>query len=416
VNTHGSQRGSHSDPVRLPLDAARLAAVYRDTLLQDVIPFWLRHGLDREFGGILTALDRDGSILDTDKSVWFQGRAGWMFATLYNTVEKRREWLEAARSCQEFSRLHCHAESGKMYFTVTRDGKPLRMRRYVFSESFAAISNAAIAKAVGDDASREEAVRAFAAYLRHSFTPGIMPPKCEPTRPTRGIGSLMIGIVTAQELRAHLGDIPVSGRSCTDWIDFCIDAIERFFLKPDLAALLEVVGENGEVLDHFEGRTLNPGHAIEAAWFILHEGKMRGDRRLVGLGLQILDWMWQRGWDDEFGGLFYFRDLKGLPVQEYWHDMKFWWPHNEAVIATLLAWSLTGDEKYARWHRLVHDWSFKHFRDPEFGEWYGYLHRDGSVSVRLKGNMWKGPFHLPRMLCYGMQICQDLTTSTGKNP
>jgi N-acylglucosamine 2-epimerase len=80
--------------------------------------------------------------------------------------------------------------------------------------------------------------------------------------------------------------------------------------------------------------------------------------------------------------------------------MKFWWPHCEAIIATLLAWSLTGDEKYARWHQQVHEWSFRHFADPEFGEWYGYLHRDGRVSAPLKGNMWKGPFHLPRMLWY----------------
>ena len=97
--------------------------------------------------------------------------------------------------------------------------------------------------------------------------------------------------------------------------------------------------------------------------------------------------MWERGWDEEYGGLFYFRDLRGLPVQEYWHDMKFWWPHNEAIIATLLAWKLTGDAKYARWHRLVHDWSFQHFPDPEYGEWYGYLHRDGSVSSASKATV-----------------------------
>jgi N-acylglucosamine 2-epimerase len=255
-------------------------------------------------------------------------------------------------------------------------------------------------------------VKAFSTYLRYSFTPGVMVPKFESTRPTRGIGTHMIGIVTAQELRASLGDIFVSGRSCSEWINFSIDEIERYFLKPDLEVLMEVVGENGEILDHFDGRTLNPGHAIEAAWFIMHEGKLRQDQRLVRLGLQILDWMWKRGWDAEFGGLFYFRDLKGLPVQEYWHDMKFWWPHNEAIIATLLAWSLTGDRKYAQWHQTVHDWSFKHFSDPEFGEWYGYLHRDGSVSVPLKGNMWKGPFHLPRMLWYCMGIC-DSAAKTG---
>ena len=379
---------------------AELAALYRTTLLDDVIPFWRRHGLDREHGGIITSLDRDGKVIDTDKSVWFQGRAAWMFATLYNTVERRAEWLEAARSCIEFSRQHCFAPDGKMYFSVTRDGRPLRMRRYVFSEGFAAIANAAFAKATGEARAADDAMKTFATYLHHSFTSGIMPPKFEPTRPAKGIGAHMIGIVTAQELRTNLGDVQVSGRTCTEWIDASIAEIERDFLKPEHQALMEVVAPDGAIINHAEGCTLNPGHAIECAWFILHEGALRQDRRLIELGATILDWMWSRGWDPEHGGLFYFTDLRGLPVQEYWHDMKFWWPHNEAIIATLLAWKLTGEARFAEMNQLVHDWSFAHFPDPEHGEWFGYLHRDGSVSSRAKGTMWKGPFHLPRMLWF----------------
>jgi N-acylglucosamine 2-epimerase len=385
----------------MTIDRTALAAVYRDALLGDVIPFWLRHGLDREHGGFLTVLDRDGTVVDTDKSIWFQGRGAWMFATLFNTVEKNSEWLDAARSGIEFLRRHAIAPNGKMHFTVTRDGRPLRMRRYVYSESFAAIANAAYARAAGDGRAAEDAVACFARYLKYSFEPGLIPPKVSAeTRPTTGIGPLMIGIATAQELRDSLGDVAVHGRTCTEWIDWCVAAIEHRFLKPEYEVLLEVVGPAGEVVDHADGRTLNPGHALEAAWFIMHEGKVRADHRLVRLGTTILDWMWTRGWDEEYGGVFYFRDLRGLPVQEYWHDMKFWWPHCEAIIATLLAWTLTGEERYARWHRQVHDWSFRHFPDPEFGEWFGYLHRDGRVSVPLKGSLWKGPFHLPRMLWY----------------
>jgi N-acylglucosamine 2-epimerase len=377
-----------------------LATRYRDTLLDDVMPFWLRHGMDREHGGIMTCLDCDGSVLDTDKSIWFQGRAGWMFATLYNTVARREDWLQAAGSCVDFSRRHAFAPDGKMYFSVTRDGHPLRMRRYVFSEAFAAISFAAYAKASGDARAAEDAAKCFETFLRYSFTPGVMQPKFEPTRPTKGLAPLMIGIVTAQELRTNLGDISISGRTCSEWIGDWIAVIERDFFKPDHGALMECVAPDGGSIDHHDGRTLNPGHAIECAWFIMHEGRHRNDPRLIALGAQILDGMWARGWDTEQGGLLYFTDLMGLPVQEYWHDMKFWWPHNEAIIATLLAWKLTGDARYAEMHRLVHDWSFQHFPDPEHGEWFGYLHRDGCVSSRAKGTMYKGPFHLPRMLWF----------------
>ena len=291
------------------------------------------------------------------------------------------------------------------------------MRRYVYSESFAAIGSAAYAKATKDPAVAAEAAQYFATYLKHSFEPGVMPPKTDPeVRPQEGVAPHMIAIATAQELRANLGDIVVAGATCTQWIDRSLEKIESVFFKPDLGALMEVVGADGGVLDHFDGRTLNPGHAIECAWFVLHEAKWRGsDPRLLKLGLAILDCMWERGWDREYGGLLYFTDLRGLPVQEYWAQMKFWWPHNEAVIATLLAWQLTRDEKYARWHSLVHDWSHRVFNDPQHGEWFGYAHRDGQISTRLKGNTWKGPFHLPRMQWYCWKLVRELAAKgTGR--
>lgn len=395
-----------------PLPAAR-AASYRDALLCDVIPFWIRHGIDREHGGLISGLDRDGSVIDSDKAIWLQGRAAWTFATLWNTMDRRGEWLEFARDCLAFIRGHGRGPGGKLFFTVTREGRPLRMRRYVFSEAFAAMGSAACARATGESRFADEALGYWKFYLHHSFTPGVMPPKTDAvTRPMRGLAPLMITIVVAQELRANLGEVHANGRTCSEWIDFAIAEIERDFFKPDLGALMEVVGERGVVLDGFEGRTLNPGHAIECAWFILHEAKHRADGRLLALGLAILDCMWRRGWDEEHGGLFYFTDLKGLPVQEYWAEMKFWWPHNEAVIATLLAWSLTGDDKYARWHEQVHAWAHRVFPDPEFGEWFGYAHRDGRIATRLKGNTWKGAFHLPRMQWY----CARLWEQIGARP
>ncbi|MCA8972954.1 MAG: AGE family epimerase/isomerase, partial [Planctomycetes bacterium] len=173
--------------------------------------------------------------------------------------------------------------------------------------------------------------------------------------------------------------------------------IRELFWKPELGALLDQVAPDGSVIDHFDGRTLNPGHAIEAAWFLLREAAERNRSDYRDLGVAMFDCMWQRGWDAEHGGLLYFVDLHRGPVHEYWHDMKFWWPHNEAILATLFAWRATRDERYAQWHGMVHDWAYRHFPDPEHGEWFGYLHRDGRRSVTLKGNLWKGPFHLPRM-------------------
>ena len=393
-------------PLLSPAGRESLLDTYRDGLLHDTLPFWFPRAIDEEFGGYLLFRDRDGSLLDTDKGVWQHGRFAWLLSTLYDTVEKRPEWLQASRHGIDFLRAHGFDSDGRMYFHLTQEGRPLRKRRYIFSETFMVAALAAYGKAAGDAQAVQQAEDLFALIIRYLTTPGLLPPKVDPAvRPSKGLAIPMILTVTAQILREAVADpTPYTQR-----IDLCIAEIERDFMKPEFEAVLESVGPNGEFLDHFDGRMLNPGHAIEAAWFILHEAKLRGrDQRLIRLGTTILDWMWRWGWDEEYGGIIYFRDVKNLPVQEYWQDMKFWWPQNEAIIATLLAYQLTGDEKYARWHQMIHDWTYRHFPDPEYGEWFGYLHRDGSLSTRLKGNLWKGPFHMPRMQLVCWQILEEM--------
>ncbi len=389
---------SSGTPIQPPtimadVSKAQLRSIYREGLLADTLPFWLRHAIDLEHGGIITSLDRDGTVVDTDKGVWQQGRFTWLLGELYNGIEPRAEWLALAKQGADFIDKHCFdPEDGRMWFHVTRDGRPIRKRRYAFSESFAAIAYGELAQATGDASYAEKARRAFQSFIDQNLRPIDPQPKFTDTRPTRNLGFPMITIATAQELRDSIGLADANV-----WIDTSIETIREFHLKPEIACVMETVGSDGQIIDHFDGRTLNPGHAIEGAWFILWEGMLRNDESLIRMGCQILDWTWRRGWDTDFGGIFYFTSVDGRPVQEYWHDMKFWWPHTEAMIATLLAFQLTGDPKYWDWHTEVRDWSDRHFADPEHGEWFGYLDRTGRVTSSLKGNIWKGPFHLPRM-------------------
>lgn len=378
-----------------------LSAFYHDQLFNDCVPFWFPRSVDAEHGGFLHCFDRDGSLVDDDKSVWAQGRMSWMLLTLYQDYERRPEWLAWAESGLRFLEEKCvDPADGRMFFHVARDGTPLRKRRYAYSESFAAIAFAAHASATGSAASADKARHWFRRFVDWNFLPNNAPSKFTGARPLEALGPRMITLVTAQELELRLGKSP----DLTAWIDRCISDIRRLFVKPDLKVVMETIAPDGSISDHFDGRTLNPGHAIEGAWFILEEAKRRNDAELVKLGCDMLDWMWERGWDDEFGGLFYFRDVHGKPVQEYWQNMKFWWPHDEALIATLMARRATGDDKYLAMHEKLRAWSFGKFSDPEHGEWYGYLNRDGSVSSTLKGSLWKSFFHHPRALW----LCRNL--------
>ena len=380
---------------------------YQDDLKENILPFWLKHGLDRVHGGVYTCVDRDGTLIDSTKSVWFQGRFGFICAYAYNNIEANEEWLSASKSCIDFIEQHCFDVDGRMYFEVTADGKPVRKRRHMFSECFAAIAMSEYSIASGDKSYAEKALSLFKQILHFINTKGILEPKyCEGVE-MQGHSITMILINTAARIREA---IPASELDVQ--ISLSIDTLQRYFIHPEFEALLETVGPNGEFIDTIIGRTINPGHCIETAWFLLEEAKYRGgDAQLTEVAVKILDWSWKWGWDKEYGGLINFRDCKGLPVQDYSQDMKFWWPQTEAIIATLYAYEATGEERFLHMHQQISDWTYAHFPDAEYGEWYGYLHRDGTVAQPAKGNIFKGPFHIPRMMIKGFMLCRDMMQS-----
>lgn len=381
---------------------------YREDLTGNILPFWLKNGMDPVNGGIYTCLDREGRLMDSTKSVWFQGRAGFIFAYAYNNIEKKPEYLSASESCINFIEKYCFDKDGRMYFEVTGNGKPLRKRRYVFSECFAVIAMAEYSKASGKHEYADKALSLFKDILRFIDTPGILEPKYLPELKAIGHSVTMILINTASIVRSVKPDPVLDKR-----IDESIEMIRKYFMHPEYKALLEMVTPEGDLIDTINGRVINPGHCIETAWFLLDEAKHRGwesgeGKSIKETALTILDWSWDWGWDEEFGGIINFRDCKGFPAQDYSQDMKFWWPQTEGIIAGLLAFEATGDKKYLEMHRKVNDWAYRHLPDHEFPEWFGYLHRDGSVAQTAKGNIFKGPFHIPRMMIKSQLIINDI--------
>ena len=371
--------------------------------LKRSVNFWLENGIDRENGGVYTCLDRTGKVFSTDKSVWMQGRCGWIFAYLCHVYGVREEWLEASRSCLDFMENYCFnkAAGDRMYFTVTAEGKPLRQRRYYYSEAFCAIANAEYYALTGDRARLERARQTYEMYwnlFRGMTDPTGLGPKTEAeTRTGRGFGLPMIYLnVTSVMLRCDAERADVYRERA----QICVDEIFRYFVHPELKCVLENVGPNGEArLYYTEGRVVNPGHDIEGVWFMLEHAARTGDKELVAKCEEIFNWAINAGWDNEMGGLLYFVDALGMPPEAYEHDMKLWWPHNEILISSLMLYRDTGKQEYFDWFMKTLDYCKAHFADPQYGEWYGYLRREGKpTEPACKGSTFKGPFHLPRML------------------
>ena len=371
--------------------------------LDRCIAFWLRNGMDKEHGGVYTCLDREGNIYSTDKSVWMQGRCAWIFAYLCHVYGKKEEWMAASKSCLDFMEAHCinRAAGNRMYFTVTADGRPLRQRRYCFSEAFYALANAEYYGLTGETAYLERARSAYELYwsITHGMPDPVgMPPKTIPeTRSGRSFGIPMIILnVIGVLLRVDAANRDEYEERAAQ----CVEEIFRYHVHPELKCVLENVGPNGEArLDVTEGRIVNPGHDIEGVWFLLEHAKRTGNTALVPRAEQIFRWAIDAGWDREYGGLLYFVDCLGRPPEAYEHDMKLWWPHDEILISSLMLYRDTQNEEYLEWFYKTLDYCRAHFSDPAFGEWYGYLRRDGKpTEPACKGSTFKGPFHLPRML------------------
>ncbi len=387
------------------VDFKKLAQQYKSELLDKVLPFWLENSQDKEFGGYFTCLDREGKVFDTDKFIWLQGREVWMFSMLYNKVEKKQEWLDCAIQGAEFLKKYGHDGNYNWYFALTREGQPLVEPYNIFSYTFAAMAFGQLSIATGSQEYAEIAKRTFDIILSKIDNPKGKWSKAHPgTRNMKGFALPMILCNLALEIEPLL-DKDFMEKSIYN----CIHEVLDVFYRPELDLIVENVSADGQLLDNFDGRLLNPGHAIEAMWFVMDLGVRLNRQDLIEKAVKIALQEVEYGWDKQYGGIFYFMDRLGHPVQQLEWDQKLWWVHIETLITMLKGYQLTGSEECLNWFEKVHEYAWGHFADKEYPEWFGYLNRRGEVLLPLKGGKWKGCFHVPRGLYQCWQILEKLS-------
>jgi len=394
-----------ADPAASLVKREQLYRQYRDELLNNVEPFWRKHCPDNECGGYFTCLDRDGSVYDTEKFMWVQWRIVWMFCELHQKVERKAEWLDIAKAGYDFLTSHGKDQLGRYYFSLARDGTPATAPYSVYSDCFAAMGSAALYRATGNAGAKNEALKACAQYQSRRDNP-----KGEWEKGMSGRGQYvsisyyMMQVVMGTTLTECLEDESF----LPDVRDAFMVVLDRFWNEEMGVFFENVPAAGGFDLDSMTGRHNNPGHAIETMWFLLDAAERIGCADSIPRIREMLLATLKRGWDPLHGGIFYFMDACNRPHLELQWDMKLWWVHNEALIATLMAFAKTGDRQFADWFERIHDWTWSHFPDPEYGEWFGYLNRQGEPTHQLKGGKWKTFFHLPRAL----SMCSELLSSS----
>ncbi len=390
------------------VDVANLASLYRKNLLDDVVPFWMENSVDRTYGGYFSCLNREGKVYDTDKFVWLQARQVWLFAMLYNKVEKRQEWLDVALAGANFLEKYGRDTDGNWYFALDREGNPLVQPYNIFSDCFGAMAFGQLFGATGCSGHRDLARDTFENVLRRRQHPkGKYAKEVPGTRDLKGFALPMILCNLVLELE-HLLDTSL----VNDTIQYGIDEVMGTFYRPDEGIILEAVNLDGSFSDSFDGRLVNPGHGLEAMWFMMDLAERADDRGLMEKAAYITLELMEYGWDRTHGGLFYFLDVKQKPLQQLEWDQKLWWVHIEAMISLAKGYLHTGDNRFADWFGRLHDYTWSHFPDPKFGEWYGYLNRRGDALLPAKGGKWKGCFHVPRGLYQLWKTMEAITEKT----
>ncbi|KAM9576785.1 N-acylglucosamine 2-epimerase [Trichechus inunguis] len=375
--------------------------------LDRVMAFWMEHSHDQEHGGFFTCLGRDGQVYDDLKYVWLQGRQVWMYCRLYRKVERfrRPELLDSARAGGDFLLRHARVTppGKKCAFVLTRDGRPVKVQRTIFSECFYTMAMNELWRVTGDARYQSEAVEMMEQLVRwvREDPSGLGQPRLSGAPGAEPMAVPMMLLCLVEQLGEADAELAARYTELGDW---CASRILQH-VQRDGQAVLENVAEDGRELAGCLGRHQNPGHALEAGWFLLHHAIRKGD---LELRAHIIDKFlllpFRSGWDPDHGGLFYFQDVDGLcPTQLEW-AMKLWWPHSEAMIAFLMGYSESGDPALLRLFCQVAEYTFRQFRDPEYGEWFGYLNREGKVALTIKGGPFKGCFHVPRCLA----MCEEM--------
>jgi N-acylglucosamine 2-epimerase len=391
---------------------SEMAKFYRKHLMVDIMLFWEKRTRDTENGGYLTCFDRQGNLTDSDKYIWFQGRQLFMFSALYNRIEKDPKWLDLAKHGRDFVVNKAYAGKGRFNYHLDRQGNVKEGTISIFTDHFVLSGLVEFAVATGSDEDLALITEVYDTLERNVYDPNFKEIYHSTWSPRyKRHGLYMMSLHVADLTGQVLGEARVKSL-----IDHSLENILYVFSKDEYRALFESVGRDGTIYDEPEGRVLNPGHDLESMWFCIHEGLKRDDRKIVDRAIEVADWAYQRGYDTEYGGIYSFLDgFHGEPTQMDWYTEtgmswadKSFWVHAETLYTLALCAAETKSDLWVQRFLDMHQWCQKYFHDPEFGEWYCELYRDGSPKLTDKGTLWKAAYHVPRSIMMAAKLFEKL--------
>lgn len=391
--------------IKEKIKTGELEQTLREHLVQQILPFWMKYGIDEKNGGIYSMIGEDGTLHSKNKYLWFQGRGLWTFSALYEYIEPNPRWKEIADRIFEFIIRHGQTEGGKWVFAVSENGRKIvepPKSHYVDAfmimgfTQYARITNNPKAIALAKETCKSMVPMILDHGLFQS-APHFIPEDLQ------SHGVYMMFSHVFHELGVLTKDKEI--------LDYALAFAEKIMTEHvdwSHQVLLEFVGRNGKPVHTDAGYTYLPGHAIESMWFLERIYAYHGMHKRQKETMEIIRWHMEKGWDEEYGGLYLACHLKkGTPI---WHDptSKQWWPMTEALYGLLKAYDVLGEDWCLEWYEKSYNYTFSKFPNKEFGEWHYSFDRQGHPREQaIKDWQVKDPYHISRFLIYSILLLQD---------
>jgi len=394
MTNHETFRNKHLDEIK------QLAQYYRHLLLEDVVPFWEERIVDKEQGGYFNCFTRTGKLYKDVKCGWFVGRDLYTFSALYNHVEKNPAWLRIAEEGRKFLKQTALNKNGRLNYMMNRDGSTINGEDSIFTDHFAVEGLFEYIEASGEKKDIPFAKQMFDTLMLNVSDKNVIAKEC-PYLGFRKHALNFMTLIVAMKGKKYFPD------TMKPIIDKCLHDSLYVFADDKEKAILEYVSTGNLPLYEGPGRIFDPGHSFESLWFAMREGYERHDAAIIKRASELVDWVIDRAWDEEYGGFYQHVDIfDAIPEKPFlnsryididvgWAD-KIWWVQAEALYALALSALLTGNERHFQYFLKLHQFCKDYFSDPVYGEWYSVLKRDASVLSDRKGFELKGPYHVPR--------------------
>jgi len=358
-------------------DLSIRSAELRKHLLEELLPLWFEHGVDRERGGFHPELTRElrpgprdfKRLVSQTRQIYAFSQAALLGAPAWS--------LEAAAHGVEFlQEKFWDPRYEGWYLTTELAGQPRDRRKDSYAHAFVLFAMAFYHRASGDSEALRIAERTLDLLERHLADPeygGFLEGASESWQP--------VSEVRRANPHMHLLEAFLALYQATqasrylEHSERLVRLFQESFLDRERGALGEYFSDDWKPQPGDLGQVLEPGHHFEWVWLLHQYASLSSTDAILGDARALFHFATEAGVDPDDGGVFDEINRAGVIVR----DTKRLWPQTEFVKALNARFETFSDGVALERLEQALSYCFSHYVDPEHHGWNDHLTREGKV-------------------------------------